>query len=173
MPNLETNSGDLDQQQSLIIKVKLSDDAYGSPDERALLADIEEAIQSRLADGGAGVLDGDEFGGGCCTIFLYGPDAEALASVVSEVLDRFTFPAGSELVKRYGPPGSTEVRIALDRKLGPLTRHRSAEAQAAVATSKRRASRTCWNPVTASAFLCEMANLHLDSTSARRIGTAL
>jgi len=73
MPNLETNGGDLDQQQSLIIKVKLSDDAYGSPDERALLADIEEAIQSRLADGGAGVFDGDEFGDGCCTILLYGP----------------------------------------------------------------------------------------------------
>ncbi|MFZ4572923.1 MAG: hypothetical protein ACOYN0_00915 [Phycisphaerales bacterium] len=75
------------------------------------------AIQERLAEAinaaGSGEFDGDEWGEGVCTIYMYGPDADALWESVMKVLEREPFRAGSTARKRYGPPGAREEVINL------------------------------------------------------------
>lgn len=74
---------------------------------------VEDALTTALAAAGVGDLDGDESSASGVTVFLYGPDAEALLRVVQGVLVRFDLPAGSEATIRYGGPGAHERRIAL------------------------------------------------------------
>jgi hypothetical protein len=62
--------------------------------------ELTEAIESAAA----GELDGDEFGGHQCVIYMYGPDADRLFDAVAPVLEKHPFPKGSTALKRYGGP---------------------------------------------------------------------
>ena len=100
-----------DQQEALIVHIKLSDDEFGDGPERLAAYEVED----RLLDGipaDIGEVDGHEFGGGYATIFVYGPSAEALFGIILPMLAASTLPIGSFVTKRYGPPGAREDRIA-------------------------------------------------------------
>jgi hypothetical protein len=78
----------------------------------ALQAEIECALEAS----GAGMLDGDEWGGGECVIFCFGPDADRLFDAIAPVLEKRPFPKGSHATKRYGGPETTRVeRVNLER----------------------------------------------------------
>jgi hypothetical protein len=66
----------------------------------ALQGELSAAIDSAQA----GELDGDEFGGHQCVIYMYGPDADRLFDAVAPVLEKHPFPKGSTALKRYGGP---------------------------------------------------------------------
>lgn len=87
----------------------------GLPDEESVFA--MHALQDRLAEAivaaGAGELDGDEFGEGVCTVYLYGPDAARLWEAIAPVLEIEPFLEGSVAIKRFGAPGSREERVDL------------------------------------------------------------
>jgi hypothetical protein len=107
------NDDNVNEEQAVLLVVKLSDDVFGNPEEQHLVAELEDDIQRELTEEDTGLFDGDEFGGGSCTIFLYGPSAEALATSLLRVLQRHSLPSGSYAIKRFGPPGSAEARVMI------------------------------------------------------------
>jgi hypothetical protein len=89
---------------------------YGSTDLSKLLA-VEEQLQDAIAAAGVGEFDGDEMAtdGSEGTLFMYGPDADALFTAVRPILEATPFMKGALAKLRYGPPvtGVKEVEIIL------------------------------------------------------------
>jgi hypothetical protein len=90
--------------------LKLSDDAFGTSDERAAIHALSDQLEHAIASSNAGAFDGDEFGGGQCTLFMYGPDAERLFSSIESILRVSPVCQGATVIKRFGPPGDDTVR---------------------------------------------------------------
>jgi hypothetical protein len=64
----------------------------------------------------AGEFDGNEFGEGGCTFYMYGPDADELFKAIEPTLRNSPLSAGGHAMKRYGPATdrkAKEVRIDL------------------------------------------------------------
>lgn len=108
------------QQQALIIHLKLSDEEFGTEDERTELYNIEEQLRKAIDDKSAGYeVDGHEFGGGFCKLYLYGPDANVLESKAVPQLMKEQIRAGSYMQKRFGEaldPNAKEVIIKLEKQ---------------------------------------------------------
>lgn len=101
---------------AVLVHIKLSDDKMGTEKERKECHALEERLETSIKTKRAGEFDGDEFGEGFCTLYMYGPDADALFSAVESDLRAAPLLAGSYAIKRYGPaadPNSREVRVAL------------------------------------------------------------
>ena len=77
---------------------------YGSTDLSALFA-VEEALERVIADAKAGELDGNEIAtdGSDGTLFMYGPNADALFAAIHPTLEAAPFMQGARVVLRYGP----------------------------------------------------------------------
>jgi hypothetical protein len=73
---------------------------------------IESSIKGAIDHAKVGEFDGDEFGSDGATLYMYGPDADRLFEAIQPVLTRTPLPSGSYVIKRYGPPGSRETRVA-------------------------------------------------------------
>lgn len=99
---------------SLLIRIRLSDDAMGTSDELALVQDLGGTIAGSI-DPAIGMVEGGSAGGGFATLTLKGPDADAIFDAIAPLLESHSFRAGSEVIKRYGPEGSPEERIDLHR----------------------------------------------------------
>ena len=80
--------------------------AYGSTDLSRLFA-LEEKLEAAVLAAGVGEFDGNEVAadGSEATLFLYGPDADALFAVVRPVLESADFMRGARARLRYGRPG--------------------------------------------------------------------
>jgi hypothetical protein len=89
--------------QGVIVYIPLSGDS-GTEDELARLLDLECELAFEVNAANAGAYDGNEIGGGRFTIYLYGKDADRLATLTVDVLRRWEIPADSYLIKRYGDP---------------------------------------------------------------------
>lgn len=83
-------------------------DASYSPEE---LADLEDALSSLLNQAGVGEFDGNEIGPNETTLFLYGPDADVLFSVVRETLRQNALCERARVILRYGAPGSFQREL--------------------------------------------------------------
>ena len=103
------------EEQAVILAIPFQSGKEGSPEERKRLFALEDELSAAIKESGAGEYDGNEFGEGVFTMYIYGPSAERLFSVVRPILKKFRPPAGSYLVKRYGKPGSKQDRVAIDR----------------------------------------------------------
>jgi len=101
------------EEQALIATIKLSSGDMGSTEERGRIVALEHQLSEAIKHSAAGEFDGDEYGGGVCTIYMYGPSAERLFRVTLPILKEFHAPAGSYVIKRYGKPGTKQDRIAL------------------------------------------------------------
>jgi hypothetical protein len=78
---------------------------YGRPDLSDLFA-LEDRLLDAIADAHAGELDGNEVAAdrSDATVFMYGPDADALFEAVQPVLLATDFTRNARVVIRYGPP---------------------------------------------------------------------
>lgn len=76
------------------------------------LSTLEGRIIELIEQDGIGELDGHETGPEHTTIYLYGPDAEALFSRVRNVLIHHPLCKNSRVVIRKGGPGSTCREVA-------------------------------------------------------------
>jgi len=101
------------EEQALIATIKLHSGDMGSADERARIIALENQLSDAIKNAAAGDFDGDEYGEGACTIYMYGPSADRLLTVTLPVLKKFRAPAGSSVIKRYGKPGAKQERISL------------------------------------------------------------
>ena len=79
------------------------------------IATIEDRIIAALAGKGLGEYDGNEIGIGTgeATLYLYGPDAEALFALVEPVLAGYPLCRNARVVIRKGGPGASQREIRL------------------------------------------------------------
>lgn len=98
-------------EQALLVLLKFSDNASGTPKERQDFRGLEDRVMNAIDTEGVGEYDGNDAGQGWYTLYAYGASADRLAEVVVPIVQAAKPPPGSYAVKRYGPPGSREVRI--------------------------------------------------------------
>jgi hypothetical protein len=107
------------EEQALIVTIPLRAGDMGDAKEHKHILELENQLSAAIKESGVGEFDGDEFGKGVCTIYMYGPSAERLLSVARPILKKFHPPTGSYVVKRYGKPGSRQDRAAIDGDTTP------------------------------------------------------
>jgi hypothetical protein len=103
-------------EHAVLVYIKLSDDKMGNEKERKDWHALEDRMERSIQTRQAGEFDGDEFGDGFCTLYMYGPDADALFNAVESDLRTAPLLAGSYAIKRYGSagdPNARETRVAL------------------------------------------------------------
>jgi hypothetical protein len=101
-------------EHAVIVRLPLDDKQFGSPERREALNALEDELINAIELAEAGEFDGNDFGQGECTFFMYGPDADVLYMVIEVVLQEFPVSHGGYAIKRYGPAddsNSKEVRV--------------------------------------------------------------
>lgn len=97
-------------EHAVLIHLRLSDSAFGTPDEIEHLQALEVELEDAIARAGVGELDGNEIGGGEYVIYTYGPDADRLFGVVEPLLRASSSAREGFVLKRYGGPEDPRVR---------------------------------------------------------------
>jgi len=95
--------------QAVTIRVKLAGHGYGSQAEHQNVNAIEDRIRAAIGPLTGAHLLSDEFEDGLCSIYLSGQDADALLRAIKPVLDGWPMLQGGRVIRRYGPPGASEV----------------------------------------------------------------
>jgi len=103
------------------VMIKLSDGESGDEEEIARLLDLAPEIESVVKRQGLGELDGNEFGEGYFTWFIYGPDADQLFSGLLPSLLQMPMPPGSRVILRRGDLGTPEQMISLSPTDGTVS----------------------------------------------------
>lgn len=85
------------------VVLKLSDDEHGTSEERDSIHGLSDALEASIEEYDAGEFDGDEFGGGECTLYMYGTDADRLFEAIRRPLFASPLARGGHVIKRYGP----------------------------------------------------------------------
>ena len=98
-------------EQCVKVHVPLSNRGLGIAEERATIRSVCDRLQDTIVLHEVGEFDGDEFGGGECQLFMYGPDANALLDAIFPILSNWPALKGGYAVKRFGPPGSRTERV--------------------------------------------------------------
>ncbi|MBZ9996618.1 hypothetical protein [Mesorhizobium sp. BH1-1-4] len=101
-------------EQAVIVYLLLNDGEFGTPHERASILELENRLEQVVGSASVGEFDGDEFGGGKCVLYMYGPDAERLFVVIEPVLKSTLAAVGGYAIKRFGgaaDPTAKEVRV--------------------------------------------------------------
>jgi hypothetical protein len=98
-------------EQAVITHLPLSNDGFGSAEEREAVFALEDRLTEAATRLG-GEHDGNEFGAGEAILYTYGPDADALLGAVRESLTGSGFPVrqGAFAIKRYGRAGDPDAR---------------------------------------------------------------
>lgn len=101
------DSAAVDDEQAVLIRItELSDRDAG-------LDVVEDPIIEAIGRAGVGEFDGNEVGPDGATLYMYGPDADALWAAIEPEVRRAPLGAGSHALCRYGGPGAQERRIEL------------------------------------------------------------
>ncbi len=103
-------------EHAVIVHLRLTDDNFGQESEREAIFALEDRLIEALEGRAAGEFDGNEFGGGECTFYMYGEDADRMYNAVAPVLKSSRLSAGGYVVKRYGEaadPLAMEVKLPL------------------------------------------------------------
>lgn len=96
-------------EQDLLVVLRLSNRQMGTNRERQELEAFADELEAAVREAGAGEYDGDELGGGECTLFFCGPDVDRLVEVLLPLLKRSPLCRGGHLVRMVpGPDGSHE-----------------------------------------------------------------
>jgi hypothetical protein len=74
---------------------------------------LEDKLSDALETSGAGEFDGNEIGEDDATLFMYGPDAGRLFSVIEGTLRKSWLCRGARVRLRSGPPGAAERELRL------------------------------------------------------------
>ncbi len=101
------------EEQALIATIRLRSGDMGNAEERQRIVALEDQLSAAIKQARAGEFDGDEFGNGVCTIYMYGPSVDRLLTVALPILKKFGAPPGSYIIRRYGKPGAKQERVSL------------------------------------------------------------
>ncbi len=97
-------------EHAVLIKLRLSGEGFGTPQEREAIHALSGRLEQAISAAESGEFDGDEFGGGVCTLYLYGPDADRLLASVDAILRSSPLARGARVTKRYGDAGDSNAR---------------------------------------------------------------
>jgi hypothetical protein len=100
-------------EQAVLVFLKLSDDAFGTAEDRERVFELEDQLAAAVKDAAAGEYDGHEFGNGWGVLYLYGPEAKRLAEAAVPIVRRLGAREGSYFVQRYGGTGAREERLTI------------------------------------------------------------
>ena len=102
-----------DDERDLLVVIRLSNRQMGTRAERDALERLGERLEAAVVEAGVGEFDGDELGGGECTLFFCGPDEDAILAVLRPLLLREPCARGAWFVRLVrGADGEHErVRI--------------------------------------------------------------
>jgi len=103
-------------EQAVIVHLLLGEDGLGSSGEREMASDLAEELEQAIGSASAGEYDGEEFGGGRCIFYMYGPDADRLFAAIEPILRDSPMAKGGFAIKRYGEASdlnATEARVDL------------------------------------------------------------
>lgn len=103
-------------EQAVIVHLPLEENPFGSAREREAVTTLADALEGVIDEHGVGEFDGEEFGGGRCVIYMYGPNADQLFAVVEPILGATPLARAGFAIKRYGEAkdaNATEVRVNL------------------------------------------------------------
>ena len=103
-------------QHAVIVHLVLSDEKFGTQEERDAIRALGDEMEAQLVRAVAGEFDGDEFGGGECTLWMYGTNADRVFGAVEPALRASPLSKGGHVIKRYGDvddEGAKRVRIDL------------------------------------------------------------
>jgi hypothetical protein len=98
-PDQEPDDQDDQDEQDLLVVLKLSNRQMGTRQERADLEALASELEAAVVAAGVGEYDGDEIGGGECTLFFCGPDVDRLLTVLRPLLKRSPLCRGGHLVR--------------------------------------------------------------------------
>lgn len=96
---------DAEDEQDLLVVLPLSNRSMGTAADRLAIEALSDELSEVLEQSGAGEFDGDEIGGGSCTLFFAGPDPRRILQVIQPVLRRSPFGRGAEAILGYGDDG--------------------------------------------------------------------
>jgi hypothetical protein len=90
---------------------------YGQKSLDALRA-LEDQLEDAVAKADAGEFDGDEIATDLSdgSLYLYGPDADALWTAIAPAVKAARFMRGAQVRLRYGPPedGTRETTLVVE-----------------------------------------------------------
>lgn len=95
-------------EHAVLVTIPLKDGEFGSEQERQELYGLESQLTAAIAEKGAGEFDGNDFGGGQVTFYMYGPDADALYDAIAPVFEKHGI-TGVQVTKRYGEPDDPDA----------------------------------------------------------------
>ena len=106
-----------DSEHAVLVHLRLSDDRFGTRQEMDAIHALSDRLEARILEAKVGEFDGDEFGEGECTLYMYGPDADALFSAIEGELRTSPLSRGAWVIKRYGAADDStakQIRLNLD-----------------------------------------------------------
>jgi hypothetical protein len=87
------------QEQDLLVVLKLSNNLLGTNAERQAIEALADELAALLETGDLGEYDGEELGGGECTLFFCGPDPDRLLAELRPVLKRSPLCRGASVIR--------------------------------------------------------------------------
>jgi len=87
------------EELDLLVVLKLSNRQMGTNQERQEIEAFADELAAAIEAAGVGEYDGDELGGGECTLFFCGPDLDKLQAVLRPLLKRSPLCRGAMLVR--------------------------------------------------------------------------
>lgn len=101
------------EEQDVLVVLRLSNRLMGTADERRRLEQFGEELETAVVEAGVGEYDGEEIGGGECTLFFAGPDAARIAEVLLPLLQHRDLCRGGKLVRQSGEDGASRKEVRL------------------------------------------------------------
>jgi hypothetical protein len=77
------------------------------------MTSLSDSLEVLITEHNLGMFDGNEIGGGETTLFMYGPDAEALFIHIEPALRKDDYCQHAVVIIRQGPPGSQQRSVNL------------------------------------------------------------
>jgi hypothetical protein len=112
LPSFTSPTTSRDEEEAVIVTITLSSGGFGDKQERQQILELEHQLSEAIERSSTGEFEGDEFGGGTCTIYMYGRSAEELFTITWPILEAFRAPAGSYIIKRNSDGREQRMPIA-------------------------------------------------------------
>jgi hypothetical protein len=97
----------------VLVHIPLTDQEFGNSAEREAIFALENQLLAAIQAAGAGEFDGNEFGDGQCTLYMYGNDADRLFGSIEAILRSSPLASRGNAIVRYGPPGAGHKQVSL------------------------------------------------------------
>ncbi len=97
-PEADDDGADAEEQDLLVV-LRLSNRQMGTATERLELEEFADQLEAAVTEAGVGEYDGDEVGGGECTLFFCGKDVDALQRTLHPLLKKSPLCRGGHLVR--------------------------------------------------------------------------